>query len=97
MAEALTALRDYTAVREAVMLSTCGRLEIYAELEDYETGVAQMKSFLQNFRPGEVADFESYLYTLLGREAGEHLLGVSTGLSSMPIGEGEIMGQVKEA
>ena len=39
MAEALVALRDYEAVREAVMLQTCGRLEIYAELDDYERGV----------------------------------------------------------
>ena len=36
MAEALVALRDYEAVTEAVMLQTCGRLEIYAELSDYD-------------------------------------------------------------
>lgn len=97
MAAALVALRDYEAVREAVMLSTCGRLEIYAELEDYEAGVEQLKSFLQNFRHGDVADLESYLYTLLGRQAIEHLFRVSTGLDSMLIGEAEILGQVKEA
>ncbi|MFN2529161.1 MAG: glutamyl-tRNA reductase [Candidatus Baltobacteraceae bacterium] len=97
MGEALTALRDYEAVREAVMLSTCGRLEIYAELEDYEAGVAQIKQFLQNFRHGEVSDLESYLYTLLGRQAIQHLFRVSTGLDSMLIGEAEILGQVKEA
>ena len=97
MAEALTALRDYEAVREAAMLSTCGRLEIYAELDDYEAGVEQLKSFLQNFRHGEVADLESYLYTLLGRDAIEHLFRVSTGLDSMLIGEAEILGQVKDA
>src|SRR5947209_18414631 len=79
MGEALMALKDYTAVREAVMLSTCGRLEIYAELEDYEAGVLQLKSFLQNFRHGDVSDLESYLYTLLGRQAIQHLFRVSTG------------------
>ena len=97
MAAALIALRDYEAVREAVMLSTCGRLEIYAELEDYEAGVEQLKAFLQNFRHGDVEDLESYLYTLLGRQAIEHLFRVSTGLDSMLIGEAEILGQVKEA
>jgi glutamyl-tRNA reductase len=97
MGEALTALKDYEAVREAVMLSTCGRLEIYAELEDYEAGVAQLKNFLQNFRHGDVSDLESYLYTLLGRQAIQHLFRVSTGLDSMLIGEAEILGQVKEA
>jgi len=97
MAEALVALRDYEAINEAVMLQTCGRLEIYAEVDDYEAGVAQLKSFLANFRHGAVADLESYLYTLLGRQAIEHVFRVSTGLDSMLIGEAEILGQVKDA
>jgi glutamyl-tRNA reductase len=98
MAEALVALRDYEAVREAVMLQTCGRLEIYAELDDYETGVAQIKSFLANFRHSTTGyDIESYLYTQLGRQAVEHLFRVCTGLDSMLIGEAEILGQVKDA
>jgi len=97
MAEALVALRDYEAVREAAMLSTCGRVEIYAELEDYETGVAQIREFLQNFRHGDVGDLSSYLYTLLGGEAIDHLFRVATGLDSMLVGEAEILGQVKDA
>ncbi len=98
MAEALVALRDYEAVQEAVMLQTCGRLEIYAELDDYERGVAQIKSFLANFRHGTTGyDIESYLYTLLGQQAVEHLFRVCTGLDSMLIGEAEILGQVKDA
>jgi glutamyl-tRNA reductase len=98
MAEALVALRDYEAVREAVMLQTCGRLEIYAELDDYEEGAAQIKSFLTNFRHGATGyDIESYLYTQLGRQAVEHLFRVCTGLDSMLIGEAEILGQVKDA
>ncbi|HZO94035.1 MAG TPA: glutamyl-tRNA reductase [Candidatus Baltobacteraceae bacterium] len=97
MGEALVALRDYEAVREALMLQTCGRLEIYAELEDYEVGVAQLKTFLGNFRHGDVSDMDSYMYTLLGTQAIEHLFRVSTGLDSMLIGEAEILGQVKDA
>ncbi len=98
MAEALVALGDYEAVSEAVMLQTCGRLEIYAELDDYETGVAQVKSFLSNFRHGSSGyDLESYLYTRLGHQAVEHLFRVCTGLDSMLIGEAEILGQVKDA
>jgi glutamyl-tRNA reductase len=98
MAEALGALRDYPSVREAVMLQTCGRLEFYAEVDDYEAGAAALKSFLLNFRHGSLGyDLESYLYTLLGHEAVEHLFFVSTGLDSMLIGEAEILGQVKEA
>ena len=97
MGEALIALRDYEAVREAVMLATCNRLEIYAELADYETGVNQLKLFLTNFRHGDVGDMDSYMYTLLGSQAIDHLFRVSTGLDSMLIGEAEILGQVKDA
>lgn len=97
ISEALTALRDYSAVREAVILSTCNRLEIYAELSDYEEGVEQLKQFLQNFRHGSVSDLDSYLYTLLGNKVVDHLFRVASGLDSMLIGEAEILGQVKEA
>jgi glutamyl-tRNA reductase len=98
--ESLVALRDYEAVREAVLLQTCGRLEIYAEVDDYESGAAQLKGFLGNFGHGsarERYDLESYLYTLLGQQAMRHLFRVATGLDSMLIGEAEILGQVKDA
>ena len=98
MAEALVALRDYDAVCEAAMLSTCNRLEIYATLTDAERGVAQLKEFLMNFRHSDVPyDLEPYLYTLLETAAVEHMMRVATGLDSMLIGEAEILGQVKEA
>ena len=97
MGEALIALRDYGAVKEALMLQTCGRLEIYAELEDYEGGVKQIRQFLGNFRHGGVEDMDSYMYTLLGSQAIDHLFRVSTGLDSMLIGEAEILHQVKDA
>jgi len=97
MGEALVALRDYGAVHEALMLQTCGRLEIYAELEDYEKGVKQIRQFLGNFRHGGVEDMDSYMYTLLGSQAVDHLFRVSTGLDSMLIGEAEILSQVKDA
>jgi glutamyl-tRNA reductase len=97
MGEALIALRDYEAVHEALMLQTCGRLEIYAELDDYEEGVKQIRQFLGNFRHGGVEDMDSYMYTLLGSQAIDHLFRVSTGLDSMLIGEAEILAQVKDA
>jgi glutamyl-tRNA reductase len=98
MAETLVALRDYEMVREAVMLSTCGRLEIYADVEEYEAGALQLKNFLRNFRHGDVQhDMSSYMYTLLGTQATDHLFRVATGLDSMLIGEAEILGQVKDA
>lgn len=97
MGEALVALRDYEAVHEALMLQTCGRLEIYAEVESYEAGLAQLRLFLKSFRHGGVEDMDDFMYTLLGSQAVDHLLRVSTGLDSMLIGEAEILGQVKDA
>jgi glutamyl-tRNA reductase len=98
MREALVALRDYRVVSEAAMLQTCGRLEIYAEVEDFEAGAGEIKSFLSNFRHGATGyDIESFLYTHLGQRAVEHLFRVATGLDSMLIGEAEILGQVKDA
>jgi glutamyl-tRNA reductase len=98
MGEALVALCDYEAVGEAAMLSTCGRLEIYAELADPDVGIAQLKQFLTGFGHGNIGyDIEPYLYTLFGDDAIDHLLRVATGLDSMLIGEAEILGQVREA
>ncbi|MBV8373928.1 MAG: glutamyl-tRNA reductase [Candidatus Eremiobacteraeota bacterium] len=98
MSEALVALRDYHGIDEATMLQTCGRLEIYADVEEYEEGIAAIKAFLSNFRHAATGyDIESFLYTHLGQHAVEHLLRVATGLDSMLIGEAEILGQVKEA
>src|ERR1700730_1723401 len=94
---ALAALRDYGAVLEAAILSTCNRLEIYAHVEDFEAGIAQLKEFLTTYRNMRVDDFDKYLYTMLGAEAVEQLFRVACGLDSMLIGEPQIVSQVKEA
>jgi glutamyl-tRNA reductase len=95
--EALGALRDYEAIREAAILATCNRLEIYADVTDYEVGVGEIKDFLTTFRSMRVEEFDKYIYTLLGAEAVAQLFGVASGLDSMLIGEDEIVAQVKEA
>ncbi|HET9343351.1 MAG TPA: glutamyl-tRNA reductase [Candidatus Eremiobacteraceae bacterium] len=95
--EALGALRDYSGVREAAIVATCNRLEIYAEVADFETGVGEIKDFLTTYRAMRVEDFDKYLYTLLGADAVAQLLRVASGLDSMLIGEAEIMAQVKGA
>ena len=98
MTEALIALSDYQAVREAAMLSTCNRLEIYAMLTDDTAGIEQLKAFLAGFRHGSVPyDIEPYLYTLIGMPAVRHFFRVSTGLDSLMLGEADVLGQVKQA
>ena len=94
---ALRGLSEYSAVRESIILSTCNRLEIYADVDAYELGVAQLKEFLTTYRNMRVEDFDKYLYTMLGAEAVEQLYRVASGLDSMLIGEPQIMSQVKEA
>jgi len=95
--EALGALHDYPDVREAAIVSTCNRLEIYADVGDFEIGVVQLKEFLTTYRSMRVDDFDKYLYTMLGVEAVEQLFKVASGLDSMLVGEAEILAQVKEA
>ena len=97
VAEALGALRDYGAIREAAILATCNRLEIYADVVDFEVGVGEIKDFLTTYRDMGVEDFDKYLYTLLGAEAIAQCLSVASGLDSMLIGEDEIVAQVKDA
>jgi glutamyl-tRNA reductase len=95
--EALCALHDYPAVREAAILATCNRLEIYADVDDFESGVAALKEFLTTYRNMRVDDFDKYLYTLLGAQAVEQLFRVACGIDSMIIGEAEIVAQVRQA
>ena len=95
--QALCALRDYSAVREAAIVSTCNRLEIYADVSDFEAGVEQLKHFLTTYRHMRVDDFDKYLYTMLGAQAIEQLLRVACGLDSMLVGEEQIVGQVKDS
>lgn len=97
IAEALSALHDYNAVREAAILATCNRLEIYADVGEFEAGVSGLKEFLTTYRRMRVEDFDQYLYTMLGAEAIAQLFGVAAGLESMLIGEDEIVSQVKDA
>ena len=97
IAEALRALSEYSAVRESVIVSTCNRLEIYADVDAYELGIAQLKEFLTTYRAMRVEDFDKYLYTMLGGEAVQQLYRVAAGLDSMLVGEPQIVHQVKEA
>jgi glutamyl-tRNA reductase len=95
--EALIAMRDYVAVREAAIVATCNRLEIYADVVDFEVGVGELKDFLTTYRSMRVEDFDKYLYTMLGGAAVDQLLRVASGIDSMLIGEAEIVAQIKEA
>jgi glutamyl-tRNA reductase len=78
---------------EAVVISTCNRTELYCEAEDS----CQLLQFLIGHSSLAAEVIQPYTYVHLGNAAATHLMRVTTGLDSMILGEGEILGQVKEA
>ena len=82
---------------EVVLLSTCNRTEIYAQCTRFHPAVQSANDFLSALSDVSPEDFASHLYTYYDEAAVSHLFGVTAGIDSMIVGEGEILGQVKEA
>jgi glutamyl-tRNA reductase len=89
------ALREHLA--EAVLLSTCNRTEVYARTTMFHPGVDDVRHFLADQAGMDPDGLADLLYTYHEDAAVAHLFGVAAGLDSMIIGEGEILGQVREA
>lgn len=83
-----------STLAEAVVLSTCNRMEIYVAAEEAETGLEILREHLAQGRDSEEMN---YLYTKTGDDAKRHLFRLVCGLDSMVLGETEIFGQVKQA
>jgi glutamyl-tRNA reductase len=92
----LRRLNDEGVVSEAVLLSTCNRTEVYAVVED-EGARARMLDLLAEDRGVERASLEQNTYWLTDAKAVRHLYRVASSLDSMVVGEGQILGQVREA
>ena len=90
---ALDSLRSLSQVREAALLSTCNRTEIYTVVDDGGQAVANWLAR----HPGEMDDLHAYLYRHADASAVRHLFRVATGLDSLVLGEPQILGQVKDA
>ncbi len=90
---ALADLAGQTAVKEAAILSTCNRTEIYCAAETPEAVIDWLAAYHQVPR-GEIAP---YVYTHEQPEAVRHAFRVASGLDSMVIGEPQILGQMKDA
>jgi glutamyl-tRNA reductase len=99
--EALQQLKQMPALEECVILSTCNRVEIYAQHEanfSAEQATTQLLQFLiQHFQLSAEQAQALTTYTPAGPEAARHLYRVVSGLDSMVLGETEIFGQVKTA
>ena len=92
----LRRLKNEGVVAEAVVLSTCNRTEVYAVVED-EGARGRLLDLLAQDRGVERASLERDTYWLTDAAAVRHLYRVASSLDSMVVGEGQILGQVREA
>ena len=96
--ELLDAFRVRFANAEAVLISTCNRVELYtARTVHGHPRVEEMIGFLAGQRGLAAEEVEPHLYRKTDREAVTHLFSVAASLDSMVLGETQILGQVREA
>lgn len=93
LAAALKGLVADRLAREAAIVSTCNRTELYCATDNPERAADWLAS---NFRVG-LPDIAPYLFTYPGGDAVRHMFRVASGLDSMVLGEAQILGQLKEA
>jgi glutamyl-tRNA reductase len=84
-------------VREAVVLSTCNRTEVYASVERFHPGVGDLRDGLSELAYVPPEDLADHVYTYHDTAAVAHLFTVAAGLDSALLGESEILGQVRRA
>jgi glutamyl-tRNA reductase len=93
---ALVALREQLGLREAVLVSTCNRVEYFGATDAPEHAAAAWPDFLRRFH-AVPDDFAPLSFQLGGARCVEHPFSVASGLKSMVVGETEILGQLKDA
>lgn len=98
-ADALTSLRKRFPDSEAVLLSTCNRVELYTACEDPLTAPSHqdVANFIADFHGMSVNDIFDDLFERDGEDAVLHLFTVAASLDSMVVGEPQILSQVKQA
>ena len=79
------------------IVSTCNRVEIYAEVDRFHGGVSSISELLARHSGIPLADLTPHLYVHYEDRAVQHLLDVTCGLDSMVVGESQILGQVRQA
>lgn len=84
-------------IAEAFVISTCNRVEVYAEVNRFHGAVNGVCELLARYSGIEPAELTSTLYVHYEDGAVQHLLAVASGLDSMVVGEDQILGQVRSA
>ncbi|RJQ78071.1 glutamyl-tRNA reductase [Pseudonocardiaceae bacterium YIM PH 21723] len=84
-------------VTEVMILSTCNRVEFYAEVDAFHAGLNDVTGVLARHAGADVADLTEFAYVHYAGAAVEHLFNVTAGLDSMVVGEPQILGQLRSA
>ncbi|GLW08873.1 glutamyl-tRNA reductase [Microtetraspora sp. NBRC 13810] len=93
-------LRDVhqsSCVAEALVVSTCNRVEVYAEVDRFHGAVNAVAELLSIHSGVPVEQLGPHLYVHYEDRAVHHLFSVASGLDSMVVGEGQILGQIRQA
>ncbi len=94
---ALSDLRTMATIEEAMLFSTCNRVELLIAAKKTENAIDVAKGFLAQFKQLPLNEFESSLYLHQGEDAVRHVFRVAASLDSMVVGEPQILGQIKTA
>ena len=94
---ALHSLLGKSFIKEALLFSTCNRVEILLVTDNKVRAVDETKGFIAEFNKIPLEKFEDALYIHEGDDAVRHVFRVASSLDSMVVGEPQILGQVKEA
>ncbi len=84
-------------VSEALLLSTCNRVEIYAIVETFHGGLSDLTGVLARHAGVEPGDLSRGIHVHYSAGAVEHLFAVAAGLDSMVVGDAQILGQLRSA
>ncbi|MBA2308900.1 MAG: glutamyl-tRNA reductase, partial [Pseudonocardiales bacterium] len=86
-----------THVSEALVLSTCNRVEVYAVVDAFHGGLTEISAVLARRAGMDLGQLTDHLYVHYAGSAVEHLFAVAAGLDSMVVGETQILGQLRSA
>ncbi|MEV4556698.1 glutamyl-tRNA reductase [Kitasatospora sp. NPDC049285] len=84
-------------VAEAALVNTCNRIELYADVDKFHAGVAELSQLLAAHSGVDLDELTAHLYVHYEDRAVHHLFSVACGLDSMVVGEGQILGQLRDA
>jgi glutamyl-tRNA reductase len=84
-------------ISEVLLLSTCNRVEIYADVARFHPALADVSAVLSRHSGLAIAELGDFLYVHFAEAAAEHIMSVASGLDSMVVGESQILGQLRSA